>query len=136
MALAWVATGQRAAYVTDRNVRDSVHFAAGLAICEAAGCRVTDVLGHAWGSGATGLVAAADPETHAALLRLVRKFLSNSTRSTVAATQSFLSSNQGSPCATRRAGIKVAPAIHISSSSPAPYAQGSANVTFVTRCSC
>jgi myo-inositol-1(or 4)-monophosphatase len=75
VALTWVATGQRAAYITDGDVRDSVHFAAGLAICEAAGCTVTDLRGRAWGSGATGLVAAADAETHAALLSLVRKFL-------------------------------------------------------------
>lgn len=76
VALAWVATGQRAAYITDGDVRDSVHFAAGLAICERAGCMVTDLRGHAWGSGATGLLAAADSETHEALLSLVRKYLS------------------------------------------------------------
>jgi myo-inositol-1(or 4)-monophosphatase len=75
IALTWVATGQRAAYVTDGDVRDSVHFAAGLALCEAAGCTVTDLRGDAWGSGATGIVAAADSETHAALLRLVSKYL-------------------------------------------------------------
>jgi len=73
LALAWVATGQRAAYVTDGDVRDSVHFAAGLAICEAAGCTLTDLRGEAWGSGATGLIAAADATTHAELLGLVRK---------------------------------------------------------------
>jgi myo-inositol-1(or 4)-monophosphatase len=75
MALTWVATGQRAAYITDGDVRESVHFAAGLAICEAAGCTVTDLRGGVWGSGATGLVAAADAETHAALVSLVRKYL-------------------------------------------------------------
>ena len=75
VALTWVATGQRAAYITDGDVRESVHFAAGLAICEAAGCTVTDLRGRAWGSGVTGLVAAADAETHAALLYLVRKYL-------------------------------------------------------------
>jgi myo-inositol-1(or 4)-monophosphatase len=75
IALCWVATGQRAAYVTDGDVRNSVHFAAGLAICEGAGCTVTDLLGKPWGRGATGLLAAADSETHAALLRLVRKYL-------------------------------------------------------------
>jgi myo-inositol-1(or 4)-monophosphatase len=73
LALAWVATGRRAAYVTDGDVRESVHFAAGLAICEAAGCTVTDLHGDAWGSGVTGLVAAADADTHAALLGLIRK---------------------------------------------------------------
>lgn len=75
VALTWVATGQRAAYITDGDVRDSVHFAAGLAICEAAGCTVTDLRGRVWGSGATGLVAAADAVTHGALLSLVRKYL-------------------------------------------------------------
>ena len=75
LALAWVATGQRAAYVTDGDVRDSVHFVAGLAICQAAGCTVTDLRGRAWGSGATGLLAAADSETHTILLGLVRKYL-------------------------------------------------------------
>src|SRR5262245_59312359 len=58
-ALAWVANGQRAAYITDGDVRESVHFAAGLALCEAAGCTVTDLRGYAPGSNATGLVAAA-----------------------------------------------------------------------------
>jgi myo-inositol-1(or 4)-monophosphatase len=75
LALTWVATGQRAAYITDGDVRDSVHFAAGLTICEAAGCTVTDLRGRAWGRGATGLVAAADAGTHATLLSLVRKYL-------------------------------------------------------------
>jgi myo-inositol-1(or 4)-monophosphatase len=75
LALTWVATGRRAAYVTDGDVRDSVHFAAGLAICEAAGCVVTDLQGSAWGGGATGLVAAADSRTHAALSDLIRKYL-------------------------------------------------------------
>jgi len=75
IALTWVATGQRAAYITDGDVRESVHFAAGLAICEAAGCTVTDLRGRVWGRGATGLVAAADAETHATLLSLVRKYL-------------------------------------------------------------
>jgi myo-inositol-1(or 4)-monophosphatase len=75
VALTWVATGQRAAYITDGDVRDSVHFAAGLALCEAAGCTTTDLRGHEWGRGATGLVVAADAETHAALLSLVKKYL-------------------------------------------------------------
>jgi len=75
VALTWVATGQRAAYITDGDVRDSVHFAAGLAICEAAGCTVTDLRGGVGGRGATGLVAAANAETHAALMSVVRKYL-------------------------------------------------------------
>jgi myo-inositol-1(or 4)-monophosphatase len=75
IALTWVATGQRAADITHGDMRESVHFAAGLALCEAAGCTVTDLRGHVWGSGATGLVAAADSETHAALSSLVRKYV-------------------------------------------------------------
>jgi myo-inositol-1(or 4)-monophosphatase len=75
MALTWVATGQRAAYVTDGNGRDSVHFAAGIALCKAAGCIVTDLRGQEWGSGPTGLVAAADSETHSVLMNLIRKYL-------------------------------------------------------------
>ena len=75
LALTWVATGQRAAYITDGDMRESVHFAAGLALCEAAGCTVTDLRGHGWGHGATGLIAAADAEIHAALVSLVRKYL-------------------------------------------------------------
>ena len=41
IALTWVASGQRAAYITDGDIRNSVHFAAGFAICEGAGCIVT-----------------------------------------------------------------------------------------------
>ena len=73
LALTWVATGQRAAYITDGDVRDSVHFAAGLAICEAAGCSVSDLHGRTSGQGPDGLIVAADHQTHAALARLVRK---------------------------------------------------------------
>jgi myo-inositol-1(or 4)-monophosphatase len=75
IALTWVASGQRAAYITDGDVRDSVHFAAGIALCQAAGCVVTDLRSLEWGSGATGLVAAADFETHAAIRSLIRKYL-------------------------------------------------------------
>jgi len=73
LALTWVATGQRAGYVTDGDLRDSVHAAAGLAICQNAGCILTDLRGEAWGKEPTGLVAAADAETHATLLTLIRK---------------------------------------------------------------
>ena len=72
IALAWVATGQRAGYVTDGDLRGSVHFAAGLTLCQAAGCVVTDLFGRVWGGGPTGLIAAADSQTHAALLALVQ----------------------------------------------------------------
>ncbi|WP_426308583.1 inositol monophosphatase family protein [Cellulosimicrobium sp. E-16] len=72
LALAWVAAGRRAAYVTDGDLEGSVHFAAGIALCVAAGCTVSDLDGRPVHSGAGGLVAAADATTHAALLRAVR----------------------------------------------------------------
>ncbi|MFF3666467.1 inositol monophosphatase family protein [Microtetraspora malaysiensis] len=72
LAVAWVAAGRRAAYVTDGHLRDSVHFASGIALCQAAGCVVTDLRGEPPHTGAGGLVAAADRETHAALLELIR----------------------------------------------------------------
>jgi myo-inositol-1(or 4)-monophosphatase len=70
LAVAWVAAGRRAAYVTDgEDLRGSVHFAAGIALCRAAGCVVTGIDGRALDApGAGGLIAAADAETHAALL--------------------------------------------------------------------
>jgi myo-inositol-1(or 4)-monophosphatase len=72
LAVTWVAAGRRAAYATDGgDLRDSVHFAAGIAICEAAGCVVTGIDGRPIGSGAGGLVVSADEQTHDALLRLV-----------------------------------------------------------------
>jgi myo-inositol-1(or 4)-monophosphatase len=75
LALAWVAAGRRAAYVTDGDLADSVHFASGIALCRAAGCVVTGMHGQPLHTGARGLVAAADHETHAALLTLIgRRF--------------------------------------------------------------
>jgi myo-inositol-1(or 4)-monophosphatase len=72
LAVAWVAAGRRAAYVTDGDMRDSVHFAAGIALCRAAGCTVTGLRGEPVLTGADGLVVAADAQTHAALLELVK----------------------------------------------------------------
>lgn len=72
LAVAWVAAGRRAAYVTDGRLRDSVHFSAGIAICRAAGCVVTDLHGLPSHTGAGGLVVAADTETHALLLGMIR----------------------------------------------------------------
>ena len=73
LALVWVATGQRAGYVTDGDVRDSVHFAAGVAICEAAGCTVSDLAGRPLGESVNGLIAAADAATHGKLVGLAAK---------------------------------------------------------------
>jgi myo-inositol-1(or 4)-monophosphatase len=75
LAVAWVAAGRRAAYVTDGDLRDSVHFAAGIALCEAAGCVVTGLRGQPLHTGAGGLVAAADQQTHAALLDVIARQL-------------------------------------------------------------
>ncbi|GHA72706.1 inositol monophosphatase family protein [Streptomyces termitum] len=76
LALAWVADGKRAAYVTDGgDLSGSVHFAAGIALCRAAGCVVTGLDGTPLGEGraAPGLLAAADPATHARLLAMIRE---------------------------------------------------------------
>lgn len=73
LAVAWVAAGRRAAYVTDGDLRDSVHFAAGIAVCEAAGCVVTGLRGQPLHTGAGGLVVAADPPTHAALVAAIER---------------------------------------------------------------
>jgi len=72
LAVAWVAAGRRAAYVTDGDLRDSVHFAAGIALCRAAGCVLSDIDGRPVHTGPRGLVVAADQETHAELLDLIR----------------------------------------------------------------
>jgi myo-inositol-1(or 4)-monophosphatase len=74
LALTWVATGQRAAYVTDGDVRASVDFSAGLAICEAAGCRASNLHGDSWDGAAGGLIVAADQQTHTILVELARKW--------------------------------------------------------------
>ncbi|MFJ8012082.1 inositol monophosphatase family protein [Streptomyces sp. NPDC096339] len=75
LALAWVAAGKRAAYVTDGgDLSGSVHFAAGIALCRAAGCVVTGIDGAPVGeAGSRGLVVAADAETHELLMSLIRR---------------------------------------------------------------
>ncbi|MFH8974328.1 inositol monophosphatase family protein [Streptomyces sp. NPDC017890] len=73
LALAWVAAGKRAAYVTDGgDLAKSVHFAAGIALCRAAGCVVTGIDGAPLGRAGRGLVAAADAETHGLLVSMLR----------------------------------------------------------------
>jgi myo-inositol-1(or 4)-monophosphatase len=74
LAVAWVAAGRRTAYVTDGSLRDSVHFTAGLALCRAAGCVVTDLRGGPLHSG-PGVIAAADEKSHAILLELITPHL-------------------------------------------------------------
>ncbi|HEX6445652.1 MAG TPA: inositol monophosphatase family protein [Streptosporangiales bacterium] len=75
LALAWVAAGRRAAYVTDGRLRGSVHFSCGIALCQAAGCRVTGLRGQPLHTGVGGLVVAADRDTHAALVEFVGRRL-------------------------------------------------------------
>ncbi|MFC8146451.1 inositol monophosphatase family protein [Streptomyces paradoxus] len=73
LALAWVAAGKRAAYVTDGGgFPGSVHFAAGIALCRAAGCVVTGIDGAPLEEAGRGLVVAADEETHGLLMSMTR----------------------------------------------------------------
>lgn len=78
LSLTWVAMGRRAAYVTDAQLEANVHFAAGVAVCLAAGCVVSDLRGNAVtpGGEATGMIAAGDAETHALLLAAVQRLAS------------------------------------------------------------
>jgi myo-inositol-1(or 4)-monophosphatase len=71
LALTWVAAGRRAGYVTDGDLRDSVHFSSGIALCQAAGCVVSGLRGQPLHTGVGGLVAAADEENHAALIGII-----------------------------------------------------------------
>ncbi|SNY45293.1 inositol monophosphatase family protein [Paractinoplanes atraurantiacus] len=71
LAVTWVAAGRRAAYVTDGHLRDSVHFAAGIALARAAGCVVTALDGGPAHSGPGGLIVAADARTHTDLLTMI-----------------------------------------------------------------
>jgi myo-inositol-1(or 4)-monophosphatase len=73
LALAWVASGQHAGYVTGGDVRHSVHWAAGIALCQAAGAVVTNLAGGELHTGDQGMLAAADAETHAFLLERMRQ---------------------------------------------------------------
>lgn len=74
LTLAWTAAGRRAAYVSNGVLRDSVHFTPGIALCEAAGCIVTDLRGAPLHTG-PGLVAAADAKTHQQLLDFIARRL-------------------------------------------------------------
>ena len=74
LGVVWVAAGRRVSYVSDGSMRDNVHFAAGIAVAEAAGCVVTDLAGKPWRSG-RGLVVSADRVTHDDVLALVEPHL-------------------------------------------------------------
>lgn len=74
LAVAWVAAGRRAAYISDGHFTDNVHFAAGIGVCRNAGCVITDLAGEPLGAG-RGLIVAADTETHGRLLEIIRPHL-------------------------------------------------------------
>lgn len=74
LAVAWVAAGRRAAYVSDGYFRDNLHFAAGIALCEAAGCAISDLAGDHLYTG-RGIILAADDDTHSTILRIVQPHL-------------------------------------------------------------
>jgi myo-inositol-1(or 4)-monophosphatase len=73
LALAWVAAGRMSAYVSEGRAHRSVHFAAGIALCEAVGCVVTDLTGSALRDGSDGLLVAADAATHDDLCELLAR---------------------------------------------------------------
>jgi myo-inositol-1(or 4)-monophosphatase len=72
LVLGWVAAGQRAAYASDGDLRHSVHFAAGIALCRAVGCVVSDLSGGDLSTG-DGLLIAADQDTWRQLSAHVRR---------------------------------------------------------------
>jgi myo-inositol-1(or 4)-monophosphatase len=71
LALAWVAPGRRAGYVTDWNQLGSVHLSAGIALCQAAGCIVSNLKGQELLTGVGGLAAASDATTHTRLTAII-----------------------------------------------------------------
>ncbi|MFK4087535.1 inositol monophosphatase family protein [Kribbella sp. NPDC020789] len=73
LGVAWVAAGRRTAYVSDGRFRDDLHFAAGLAIAEAAGCVITDLAGDPLHHG-EGLVLSASADVHAELLAQLERY--------------------------------------------------------------
>jgi myo-inositol-1(or 4)-monophosphatase len=74
LTVAWIAAGRRAGYISDGRLVDNVHFAAGIELCRAAGCVVTDLRGAELETG-RGLVVGADGPTHHQLLRIVAPHL-------------------------------------------------------------
>lgn len=74
LGVAWLAAGRRAAYVSDGGFRENLHFAAGIAIAEAAGCSVSDLAGDPLHTG-RGLIISADDTTHRSMLAIVAPHL-------------------------------------------------------------
>lgn len=71
LPVSWVAAGRRAAYITDGDLKDNVHYAAAIAVCKAAGCIVTGIEGQPLHTGVGGLLVAADRETHSTLVSML-----------------------------------------------------------------
>jgi hypothetical protein len=76
LAVAWVAAGRRAGYVSDGLFVENVHYAAGIALCRSAGCVVTDLAGQPLEDG-RGLIIAANDETHQRLVDIIRPHLAD-----------------------------------------------------------
>ena len=76
LAVAWVAAGRRAGYVSDGLFVENVHYTAGIALCRSAGCVVTDLAGQPLEDG-RGLIIAADDETHQRLVDIIRPHLAD-----------------------------------------------------------
>lgn len=74
LAVAWVAAGRRAAHVSDGQSRQNLHFAAGIALCQAAGCKISSLDGSPLHANRK-LVIAADENTHERVLTLVKPHL-------------------------------------------------------------
>jgi myo-inositol-1(or 4)-monophosphatase len=74
LGVAWVAAGRRAAYISDGQFRDNLHFAAGIALCQASGCVMSDLDGNPLHTD-RGLIISADQETHDRVLAIVRPHL-------------------------------------------------------------
>lgn len=92
LAVAWVAAGRRAGYVSDGWFIDNLHFAAGLELCRSVGCVISDLTGEPLNTG-RGLIVAADAETHARLVDIIRPHLQDVMESGVALAQPSPSSS-------------------------------------------
>lgn len=73
LTVPWVAAERRIAYISEGNMKNDLHFAAGIAICQAAGCIVTNIDGLPLYTGAGGVLIAADAETHSVLVDMLHK---------------------------------------------------------------
>lgn len=71
LTLAWVAIGRQAAYIADAVTPTSVHYAAGLTLCQATNATLTDHRGHPLHT-TPGLVATATPTLNTQLRTYLR----------------------------------------------------------------